>query len=218
MNIKYLLDLNKNGVSNFFRLKTSALFVMMLLFISCQKRVKNYYDNGQLKEVYEVDSKGQKHGKFQAFYENGQLLESSKYKNNLLEGKRYFYYQNGQIEEEQFYVKGKLEGNQYGFHENGQLKFKSVNKENKLTGEYFSYYDNGQKRLYLNFLNDLENGPFEEYHRNGVIKWRGTYRNGNKEYGLLEQFDETGELIKKMNCDTMAACTTIWKKENEVNE
>lgn len=198
--------------------KSLFFLAIILLLSSCQKRIKNYHDNGQLKEVYSIDSKGVKNGKFQAFYQSGLLLESSNYKNDLLEGKRYFYYENGQVEEEQFYVKGKLDGVQYGFHENGKLKFKSINKDSKLTGEYFSYYDNGKRRLYLNFENDLENGPFEEYHKNGIIKWRGTYRNGNKEFGLLEQFDEKGELIKKMNCDTMAQCTTLWKKQEVINE
>lgn len=206
-------------VEDLLRLKKSFFFLMAcILLSSCQKRVKNYHENGKLKEAYEVNSQGLKNGKFQAFYESGQLLESSNYKNNLLEGKRYFYYESGQVEEEQQYVKGKLNGEQYGFHENGKLKFKSNNIENKLTGEYFSYYNNGQRRLYLNFVDDLENGPFEEYYKSGIIKWKGTYRNGNKEYGLLEHFDENGELIKKMNCDTMAQCTTIWKKDTLVNE
>jgi antitoxin component YwqK of YwqJK toxin-antitoxin module len=185
----------------------------MLVFISCQKREKIYHENGKLKELFEVNSANEKHGKYQQYYESGQLLESAEYKNGLLEGKRLFYYENGQVEEIQKFEKGNLNGEQLGYHENGVLKFKCTNKDNLLVGEYFSYYDNGNKRLYLNFVDDLENGPFEEYYRTGIVKWKGTYRNGNKEYGLLENFDESGTLIKKMNCDTLGICVTIWKKE-----
>jgi antitoxin component YwqK of YwqJK toxin-antitoxin module len=195
-----------------------VILLLALTLISCQKREKIYYDNGKIKEIFQLNAKGEKHGKFESFYENGKILEKSEYKNGLLEGKRYFYYENGEIEEIQMFEEGKLKGEQLGYHENGVLKFKCFNEGNKLEGKYLSYYDNGKKLLYLNFINDLENGPFEEYYTNEVIKWKGTYRNGNKEFGLLEQFDEKGELIKKMNCDTLGMCTTIWKKETVNNE
>ena len=188
------------------------LFTLIGLMISCQKRHKTYHDNGKIKELFNTNKQGDKEGKFQQFYDSGQLLEVSNYSDGLLEGKRIFYYENGQIEEIQNYIKGQLNGEQLGYHQNGKLKFKCYNESNKFVGEYFSYYDNGQKRLYLNFVDDLENGPFEEYYSTGVLKWKGTYRNGNKEYGLLEHFDEQGVLIKKMECDTMGICTTVWKK------
>ena len=66
----------------------------------------------------------------------------------------------------------------------------------------------------VTFEGNEENGPFEEYHQNGQIQWKGTYLKGENEYGLLEEFDEIGEPIKRMMCDEMAICKTIWTKEN----
>ena len=54
---------------------------------------------------------------------------------------------------------------------------------------------------------------FEEYYTNGKIKWKGSYRNGDHEYGLLEKYDSTGVLVKKMECDSLFICRTVWKKE-----
>lgn len=59
-------------------------------------------------------------------------------------------------------------------------------------------------------VNNEENGPFTEYHENGQKAWEGTFLNGDNEYGLLQQYDEAGTLIKKMNCDSLGVCTTIW--------
>ena len=59
--------------------------------------------------------------------------------------------------------------------------------------------------------NNEENGPFSEYFENGQIQWKGTYRNGDNEYGILYEYDSLGTPIKIMKCDTQAICRTIWK-------
>ena len=66
------------------------------------------------------------------------------------------------------------------------------------------------------FDKNEENGPFEEYHPNGKIKAKGTYLAGDNEHGLLEIFDDKGELIKKMQCKK-GVCRTTWKKEDSTN-
>lgn len=33
---------------------------------------------------------------------------------------------------------------------------------------------------------------------------------GNNEFGLIKEYDETGQLIRKMMCDDRAICTTTW--------
>lgn len=193
-------------------------YLLAILFVStalsCKKKVRHYFDNGVLEMVYSVNKAGNKDGDFKRYFKNGSLAETSHFKDGAQDGTRKLYYENGNIEEVQLFKNGKLDGEQKGYHENGKLKFSCTNLENLLQGEYHSYYDNGKKRLFLTFVDDLENGPFIEYYRTGGIEWKGSYRNGNKEFGLLEQYDEKGELIKKMDCDTMGVCYTIWKKEN----
>jgi uncharacterized protein len=187
-------------------------FFVILVLTSCAEKVRTYHDNGSLNEVYSIDDEGEKNGEYKRFSSKDILLETSNFIHGLQNGERKLYYDSGKLEEIQRFEIGKLNGPQIGFHENGKTKFTCTNKENLLQGEYHSYFDNGKKRLFLTFVDDLENGPFIEYYRSGGMEWKGNYRNGNKEFGLLEQFDEKGELIKKMQCDTLGACFTIWKK------
>ena len=65
------------------------------------------------------------------------------------------------------------------------------------------------------FKDNEENGPFVEYYDNGEIEWKGSYLNGDNEFGILEQYDRTGVLIKKMECDSLGACITVWIKDEE---
>jgi antitoxin component YwqK of YwqJK toxin-antitoxin module len=65
----------------------------------------------------------------------------------------------------------------------------------------------------VTFINNMENGPFKEYYKNGQIKWEGNYKDGDNEYGLIQEFNEQGQLIKKMNCGRYKGeyiCQTIW--------
>jgi antitoxin component YwqK of YwqJK toxin-antitoxin module len=83
-----------------------------------------------------------------------------------------------------------------------------------LEGDVLKYYPEGAIMEKVSFKNNEENGTFEEYYNNGIVHWRGEYLNGPNEYGLLEEYDEQGILLKKMMCDSNAVCRTIWTKEN----
>ena len=48
-----------------------------------------------------------------------------------------------------------------------------------------------------------------EYHPNRKKCTGRPIFNGDNEFGLLERFDTTGTLIKKMMCDSMAICRTF---------
>lgn len=82
-----------------------------------------------------------------------------------------------------------------------------------LDGQVISYFEDGTKRESVTFLNNTENGPFTEFHENGKKHWEGTYRNGDNEYGLLIEYDTLEKIIKKMDCDSLGMCRTIWSKE-----
>lgn len=59
------------------------------------------------------------------------------------------------------------------------------------------------------FADNEENGPFTEYHKNGSLKAEGNYLNGDNEHGLLKLYNEEGELVRKMQCDS-GICQTTW--------
>jgi antitoxin component YwqK of YwqJK toxin-antitoxin module len=98
------------------------------------------------------------------------------------------------------------------YYPSGSLKVEAQYVDNGIEGDFIAYYESGQIKEKLVFEKNEENGPFIEYHKNGQVKWKGAYLNGDQEHGIIEAFDENGELIKKMDCDR-GVCKTIWKKE-----
>ena len=76
-----------------------------------------------------------------------------------------------------------------------------------------SYYPEGPLKEEVTMVDNEENGPFTEYYKDGTKEWEGTYLNGDNEFGLLKHYNDKGVLIKKMMCDSLAICSTIWTLE-----
>jgi len=49
-----------------------------------------------------------------------------------------------------------------------------------------------------------------EYHPNGSLKAEGQYLNGDFEQGELKLYDETGRLVRIMDCE-QGVCRTRWQ-------
>ena len=112
-----------------------------------------------------------------------------------------------------------MEGIYQTFYPDGTIKLEKHFQNNTLVGTIKVYHPNGNLKEEVTIENNTENGPFKEYHSNGKIHWQGTYLNGDNEFGLLEEYDSTGMLIKKMMCDSNAVCITIWKPGmEEINQ
>ena len=154
-----------------------------------------------------------KHGLFTRFNENNQKVEEAHYQDDTLHGERRLYFETGELKIVENHQNGLFEGPYQIFHKNGQVKFEATYVNGALEGKGQSYYDDGQLKEVVLFKNNDENGPFEEYHPNGKIKTRGNYLDGDSEHGLLELFDEAGQLTKKMQC-TKGICRTTWTIED----
>ena len=61
-------------------------------------------------------------GKYKSWYENGQLLVQTFYRDGKAEGECKWWYENGQLQEQEFYRNGKWEGERKLWYENGQLQ------------------------------------------------------------------------------------------------
>lgn len=187
----------------------------LLMIAGCRQKITEVKtDTGALKERYSTNSKGDKDGLYESWLEDGTLFEKATYKDGKLVGERILYYPNGNPEIIEVYDEsGQLHGPYKTFYDNGNLKSEKTYVHNVLQGIARGYHMNGKLKEEVIFTDNSENGPFTEYHPNGVVQWKGTYLNGDNEFGLLEEFDSTGVLIKKMMCDSQAVCRTIWKKE-----
>ena len=62
------------------------------------------------------------------------------------------------------------------------------------------------------FEGNMENGPFKEFYENGKPKATGAYLEGDNEHGELLEYDTTGTLIARKQCDR-GICKTLWTLE-----
>ncbi|MGB4840498.1 MAG: hypothetical protein WBP08_15960 [Saprospiraceae bacterium] len=190
------------------------LMILSFLFIlGCSdKKVKIYNDQGSLSEEYTVNKNKEKNGTYQSFFPSGKLKEISQYKSGVLYGKRTLYFESGQKEIEELYSEtGLLQGPYFAYFPSGKIKVKKYYSANVLSGELKLFYPDGKVKEEVSMYANMENGPFSEYYQNGAIHWKGNYRNGDNEYGILYEYDSLGAPIKIMKCDTLTICRTIWK-------
>jgi len=164
--------------------KIYLIFLMSIIFISCNNSIKEYYTDGSIKEVY--------------YKENDTFI-----------GEYISYYSNGQVENKGRYNnEGEMDGIWQGYFENGNVKYYSNLKNGKYK-EYKEYNNKGIIVMYSLFsgdslqfgvegnyndkgiciqiqelLNEERNGRYERFDSNGKSKYKIFYNNGEPIYAL----------------------------------
>jgi antitoxin component YwqK of YwqJK toxin-antitoxin module len=201
-------------------MKVFLSLVMMAFLISnfgcrkTQKIIKVFSEEGVLLEQYEVNKDSLRHGTYIGFYESGDTFEIAQYTHGKLDGQRRIYHENNQLEILENYVQDSLHGGYKTYYVSGKLKRQMNFEENEIVGKIKVFYENGQLKEEVSMQNNMENGPFIEYHENGQKAWEGTYQNGENEIGLLVQYAENGDTIRKLQCDERYICRTFYRNEN----
>ena len=197
--------------------KFLLLSLIVMIGLSCGDgliKKKVFRDDGTLQQLISMDKDSTLQGHSFTYYENGEdIFEKANYFNGELSGVRELFYPDGNIEIRETYSADVLVDTLFTFHANGNMKTKSYYDNGTLTGVATKYYESGSLNEEVTFEYDEENGPFKEYHENGQLKWTGTYAEGDNEVGLLTEFNEEGEAIKKLMCDDRSICKTIWTIE-----
>lgn len=194
-------------------LRTSFLLYVTLFVLGCvnESGVKTYHDNGAVYETYTINEDSLRHGNYFKFYENGDTLEKAFYIDGKLNGKRVLFFEGNRPEIEETYINDSLSGEYIVYYDDGNISLVTRYEQNELNDIVRRYYPSGAVMEEVTFVENIENGPFTEYYENGSKKWEGTYKDGDNEYGLLIQFSDTGDTIKKMMCDEMFICRTIYE-------
>ncbi len=195
--------------------------VFLLFFLNACSGTKQEFvrdANGNVLESFHYVRDKILHGEYIRYNTDGGIRERSNYRNGVLEGTRILYYPSGQKEIEETYKQGIFHGPYFNFHENGLPSLEANYNNGVMEGHLKRYYPSGKILEVVTMQDNIENGPFKEYYENGNIEWEGRYLNGDNEFGLLLNYDSTGTLIKKMMCDSLAICRTIWTlKDGDVN-
>lgn len=118
------------------------------------------YDSGieamqDLRKLANIPEKGQKNGKYDFFYTNGNRLAEEEYKNGLLEGYRKIYYSNGRLMKEGLFEKGKPSGSHKEYARHGQLISEFYYEKEHITHSVW-WYDTSyaMRRLEALFLEE----------------------------------------------------------------
>jgi antitoxin component YwqK of YwqJK toxin-antitoxin module len=186
--------------------------VILIAFTSCGNKgeVTISDEAGNIVEKYYVLPDSTKNGTYMAYYSDGNLKESALYVNGNLDGERLLYLPSGVLEISENYADGQMNGDYTVYHENGKPNLILNYIAGQVQGTGKKYFENGQLEELVQFVDNEENGPFQEFYENGQVHWEGQYLNGDNEFGELKEYDEQGQLIKKMLCDSSAVCRTIW--------
>lgn len=65
------------------KLNYIIIFIILFSLVSCDKKEKSYYDDGNIKSVYYLNSKNNKEGKEEVFYPTGELQSVVFYKDGV---------------------------------------------------------------------------------------------------------------------------------------
>ncbi len=202
-------------------MRTCFLFCLLLI-LSCNSKLENIEtkdEDGYLIKYSRKKTDYAKQGHYMKYYPSGILYEEANYVNDTLNGERKLYYKSGKLEVLETYDHGSFTSPYKRYFEDGQLKLDGFYENNKATGVWTSYYYNGKVKEVVTLVENDENGPFTEYYENGNLKAEGIYNGIDtdtgypREHGLLKMYDESGELVKKMDCN-MGRCKTIWTKDD----
>ena len=91
-----------------------------------------YYPNGNVSIKGQKNSSGQEEGLWEYFYDNGNILCRTTYKEGWIDGIEEFFYKNGNIESRTPYKEGKEHGIQEWFNEQGNITRTLVWKNGEL--------------------------------------------------------------------------------------
>ena len=197
-----------NDIDSFHWQKIGVLILFIIAVSSCKQ--EKYVGNL-------IDYPGEKKGVIKTYHENGQFYEVGQFKDGDFHGYRKIYRPDGSIELQETYVNGQYHGPYKKYYANGKVKIEGEYIDGSMEGEWNTFYEDGSKKDKVTMHDNLENGPFIEYYPNGKTKAIGNYNGGEFEEGLLQLFDVSGTLIKKMECDS-GICHTIWVLSDEENK
>jgi antitoxin component YwqK of YwqJK toxin-antitoxin module len=131
--------------------------------------IKNYYDNGILKEEYSLNSDGKKEGHYKFYYPNGGIKKKGVYINQQLDGEYIEYFNNSNTYFIENFNNGVQEGEYKKYFNNGQLKIKSNYENNQLNGDYISYHQNGNVNIIAKYKNNKKIDIEKEHDIQGAL-------------------------------------------------
>jgi len=176
---------------------SNAVFYKDITKSGDKYKVKEYYSSNnklKLQGSYTTSSTRDedRHGRFSAFYENGQMEYEVRFKYGKEEGEYTSYHANGKEKAKGSFAGGKETGDWIYFHENGQISGKGKYFAGKYNGDWIWYYEDGTKKKEARYKNGVKDGNYITYHENGKTETSSNY-DGDSLWGVYQTFWSNGK-------------------------
>ena len=166
--------------------------------------------NPALKEYCVENFEFVKNGYCCLYNEKDVLLEEQEYVNGEIVGTSKYYYEDGSLkfltnlnQTIEFYETGELKSKVYKFKKFSKIveyylnrNLKSVgtlNNSNEYIGMGWTFYEDGQLKKICSYVDNLIDGEYKDYYKNGVIKTDSFYKLG-KESCEFKSYYENGQI------------------------
>jgi antitoxin component YwqK of YwqJK toxin-antitoxin module len=214
----------------------SALVLSVAIFSACSRKElrEEKYPNGALKSRGYVKQDAEKnygrHGYWVFWYENGQKMQESIFRDGELEGPSTLWYENGQKKEESTFRNGKLKGPSTFWYENGRKEAEGEYRDAKQSGKrgdtgilkdgrhgyWVFWYANGQKKQESTFKDGKSEGPYAEWYENGHKKQESIFKDDKLE-GPSTLWYENGQKMQEsiFRDGELEGPSTLWYENGQ---
>lgn len=151
-----------------------------------------YYENGAVKARMLFEADGQR-SVARLYYQNGKLAAEGLYVNQQKDSVwTYFSEFDASVRIREPYQEGKLDGVVRSYYPSGEISEEVEWSQDMKEGSWKQYFKNGATRLSANHKNGQLEGSYEVYLSNNTIQIRGMYRE-NRAHGPWKFYDENGK-------------------------
>ena len=159
------------------------------------------YDNKtgvRLKESNYLN--GVLHGKY-IIYENSKIKSLCTYKNGILDGD-YIFHETQYITNTHKYIDGLQQFSIFTEYYDDQHTFKKLEyyeKNDKKNGPYEEWYSDGNIKLNCNYTDDVLDGEYIQYDKNGSIIINEIYKMGELEKNIIYEEEQRHIVYEKFS-------------------
>ena len=153
---------------------------VVLYWMNENKRIEGLWKEGR-------------HGKWNWYYESGEVEEEGHYVDGEIQGEYVWYYESGEVDQKGHYVDGKQQGEYVLYYESGGMKIEATLVDGNLQGKVFLYYQSGGVEEEENYVDGTMHGEYVWYYESGEVKEEGNYVDGKRQ-GKWVYHDEDGSI------------------------
>ncbi|GAB5417785.1 MAG: hypothetical protein Crog4KO_24660 [Crocinitomicaceae bacterium] len=160
-----------------------------------------FYESSKVKAIinHNVGETGRSVAYF--YHENGQVMSAGIYRNMKKDSIWVNYTPGGKLSTKEEFSGDKLDGITYVYFVTNELASqtpvvatKKTYKDGMLHGDYVEYFVTGRTKLRGKYVNNRQDGAWEEFHLNGKRAMTLRYDDGKK-HGYQIAYDESGKRL-----------------------